>query len=162
MVEKDATIHFIAQKGSYVNVGDPLLIWQDPYEDEDINVALRVMSKGDVSTLGRRVVESETTGVVADIKIYRTCELNEMSESVRKLVSDYERPIKKLKSELAAYGIDGKTLPATYALPPTGKLKKAEKAIYVEIYVQHPDIPGVGETKTVKLSISSNRCVLVG
>jgi hypothetical protein len=48
---------------------------------------------------------------------------------------------------LNSYGIDAKTLPATYALPPTGKLKKAENAIYVEIYVQHPDIPGVGENK---------------
>ena len=145
MVEKDATIHYVVEKGKYVNVGDPLLIWQDPYADEDINVALRVMSKGDVSTLGRRVVESETTGVVADIKIFRTCELDQMSESVRKLVDDYEKPIKKLKKELDSYGVDTKTLPATYALAPTGKLKKAENAIYVEIYVQHPDIPGVGD-----------------
>ena len=148
VVEKDATIHFIVKKGTYVNVGDPLLIWQDPYTDDDINVALRVMSKGDVSTLGRRVVESETTGTIVDIKIFRTCELDEMSESVRSIVKAYENPINKLKKELDSYGINTKSLPATYALPPTGKLKKAEKAIYVEIYVQHPDIPGVGDKVT--------------
>ena len=148
VVEKDATIHFIVEKGQYVNVGDPLLIWQDPFEDEDINIALRVMSKDDVSTLGRRVIESETTGTVADIKIFRTCELDEMSPSVRSFVESYEQPINKLKNELKQFGIEDKTLPATYALPPTGKLKKAEKAIYVEIYVQHPDIPGVGDKIT--------------
>jgi hypothetical protein len=71
-----------------------------------------------------------------------------MSPSVRKVVEEYEAPIKKLKSELEAGGFDTKALPATYALPTTGKLKKAEDAIYIEFYVQHDDIPGVGDKGT--------------
>ena len=102
----------------------------------------------DISTLGRRTLVSITTGTIVDIKIFRTCELQDMSESVRKFVEQYEAPIKKLKKELESQGLDTKMLPATYALPPTGKLKKAQDAIYVEYYVQHKDILAVGDKGT--------------
>ena len=145
VIEKQSTIYSIVEKGTYVNVGDPLVVWQDPYDDSDLNSALRVMSTDDASTLGRRTIISETTGTVVDIKIFRTCELDGMSPTVRKIVDEYEKPIKKLKAELDKQGINTKSLPATYALPPLGKLKRAEDAIYIEVYVQHPDIPGVGD-----------------
>lgn len=148
VIEKDAIIYQIAKIGQYVNVEDPLLVWQDPYEDDNINNILKLTSDQDTSTLGRQVIQSETTGTVVDIKIYKTCENSDMSDSVRKLVESYERPIKKLKKELDEQGIDTKTLPATYVLPTTGKLKKAEDAIYIEFYVQHDDVPGVGDKIT--------------
>lgn len=149
VIEKDSQIFFIAKKGDYVNVDDPLCIWQDPYEDYDINSIFRTMgSEADVSELGRRVLSSDTTGTIVDIKILRTCELKDMSPSVRKVVEEYEKPIKNLKSELDKNGFDTTSLPATYALPTTGKLKKAEDALYIEFYIQHDDIPGVGDKGT--------------
>lgn len=157
VIEKDAIIYQVAKIGQYVNVGDPLLVWQDPFDDSDLNLALKVMADKDLSTLGRKVIESQTTGTVVDIKIFKTCENSEMSDSVRNLVESYEKPIKKLKKELDGFGVNTKTLPATYALPTTGKLKKAEDAIYVEIYVEHPDIPGVGDKITY---FAANKAVL--
>jgi hypothetical protein len=158
VIEKDAIIYRTPEIGKYVNVGDPLLVWQDPFEDSDANSILRVMGKDtEISDLGRRKIESETTGTIVGVKVYRTCELADMSESVRKFVSDYEKPIKALKKELEAQGIDTKTMPATYALPTTGKLKKAEDAIYVEVYVQHQDVPGIGDKITY---FAANKAVL--
>lgn len=149
VIEKDSQIFMIAKKGQYVNVDDPLVIWQDPYEDYDISSIFRTIGKDtDVSELGRRTINSDTTGTIVDIKVFRTCELKDMSPSVRKFVEEYEKPIKQLKAELEAQGVDTKSLPATYTLPPTGKLKKAQDAIYVEFYVQHDDIPGVGDKGT--------------
>ena len=149
VIEKDSIIYQFAKKGQYVNVDDVLCVWQDPYDDYDINSIFRTMGdKTDLSELGRKVLTSDTTGTIVDIKIFRTCELKDMSPSVRKVVEEYEAPIKKLKAELEAGGFDTKALPATYALPTTGKLKKAEDAIYVEFYVQHDDIPGVGDKGT--------------
>ena len=158
VIEKDAIIYRTPEIGKYVNVGDPLLVWQDPFEDSDANSILRVMGKDtEISDLGRRKIESETTGTIVGVKVYRTCELADMSESVRKFVSAYEKPIKALKKELEAQGIDTKTMPATYALPTTGKLKKAEDAIYVEVYVQHQDVPGIGDKITY---FAANKAVL--
>ena len=146
VIEKGANIYKYAKVGEEVNVGDPLIVWQNPFEDSAANAALRVMKTDDTSELGRRSIKSETTGTIVGLKVFRTCEIDdEMSDSVKKFVQEYERPIKKLRKELEEQGIDTKSLPATYALPTTGKLKKAADAIYVEYYVQHPDIPGVGD-----------------
>lgn len=147
VIEKDAIIYATKKIGDYVNVGDSLLVWQDSFEDEDANALLRVMGKDTVeaSELGRKTIKSETTGTVVGIKIYRTCELDEMSDTVRKLVKSYEAPIKELRKKLESEGIPTGTLPATYSLPSVGKLKRADDALYIEYYVQHDDIVGVGD-----------------
>ena len=147
VIEKDAIIYAMKKIGDYVNVGDSLLVWQDSFEDEDANALLRVMGKDTVeaSELGRKTIKSETTGTVVGIKIYRTCELDEMSDTVRKMVKAYEAPIKELKKKLESEGIPTGTLPATYSLPSVGKLKRADDALYIEFYVQHDDIVGVGD-----------------
>lgn len=147
VIEKDAIIYHIAKVGDYVNVEDSLLVWQDSFEDEDVSVILRVMGQDALQTseLGRKTIKSKTTGTVVGIKIFRTCSLDSMSEDVRKIVNQYEAPIKDLKKKLESEGIDTKTLPATYALPPVGKLKKAEDALYIAFYIQHDDIVGIGD-----------------
>lgn len=147
VIEKDAIIYKMAKVGDKVNVEDPLLIWQDSFEEEDVSVILRVMGQDTLETseLGRKVIKSKTTGTVVGIKIFRTCDTTEMSDDVRKIVREYEAPIKELKKKLESEGISSKTLPATYALPAVGKLKKAEDAVYIAFYIQHDDIVGIGD-----------------
>ena len=99
----------------------------------------------ETSELGRKVIKSKTTGTVVGIKVFRTCDTTEMSDDVRKMVREYEAPIKELKKKLESEGISSKTLPATYALPAVGKLKKAEDAVYIAFYIQHDDIVGIGD-----------------
>jgi hypothetical protein len=149
VIEKASNVFDIKKIGDTVNVGDNLLVWQDPYDDEDANMVSKVLGTLDVSELGRRTIKSDTTGVIKDIKIYRTCDIDdEMSESLRKIVNDYERPIKQLKKALDAEGVEVKDLPATYKLEPTGKLKKADDALYFEFYVEHIDKVGLGDKIT--------------
>ncbi len=159
VIEKDAVIYKLAKIGDYVNVGDPLIIWQDAFEEEDATALLKYVNtdSNNISTIGRRTVLSETTGRVADIKIYRTCEIEDMSESLQKIVKAYEKPIKELKKKLEDAGMDTKMLPATYALEPHGKLKKAQDALIIEVYVEHDDIVGVGD-KIVYLA--ANKAVI--
>ena len=147
IVEKDAIVYSMAKIGDYVNVGDPLFIWQDSYEDEDASVILRVMGQNAIETseLGRKTIKSETTGTVVGIKIYRTCDFDGMSPDVKKIVKQYEAPIVELKKKFDEQGISSTTLPATYPLPAVGKLKKADDALYIAFYVQHDDVVGVGD-----------------
>ena len=147
VIEKDAIIYHIAKIGDYVNVGDSLLIWQDSFEDEDASVILRVMGQDSIekSELGRKTIKSKTTGTVVGIKIYRTCDLEGMSDGVRKIVKDYEAPIKEISKKLTEENMPTNTLPATYPLPAVGKLKEAEDAVYIAFYIQHDDIVGIGD-----------------
>ena len=145
-IDKDATVFSLVKVGDRVEVNDPLIVWQDPYEEEDANILLKALTadQKEVSELGRRVIRSETSGRVTQINIYRTVELDELSDSLRKIVTNYEKNIKSLKKKLESEGIDTSTLPATYKLEQTGKLKNTD-GIKIEIFVEYLDIIAVGD-----------------
>ena len=142
---KDSNVFSIAEIGDHMEAGDSLLIWQEPFEEEDANSMLKLMSSGDISELGKRKLKSEVTGQIMDIKIYRTVELDEMSDSLRKIVADYEAPLQKLAKTLSGHELNTSEIPAHYKLDPIGKLKKARDSILIEFYVEYVDTVGVGD-----------------
>lgn len=157
-ISKDATIFSMVKVGDRVEVNDALLVWQDPYEEEDANILLKALAadQEEVSELGRRTIRSETSGRITQINIYRTVELDELSDSLRKIVVNYEKDIKALKKKLDAEGIDSSGLPATYKLEATGKLKNAQDAVKIEIFVEYKDVIAVGDKITYN---SANKAV---
>ena len=82
---------------------------------------------------------------MVDIRIYRTCEISELSPSLKKLVNAYEKPIKEKKAALEKHGLETYQLPATYKLPATGKLKNCEDGIMIEFCQQYTDVPAIGD-----------------
>ena len=117
------------------------MIFQNAFEEEDANSILRNVTDADiedVTDLGRIHIRSKISGVVQDIKIYRTCELSEMSPSLRKLVSAYEKQIKDDKKIFDKYKIEGANwkLEPDYKLEPTGKLKKCPNSVLIEFYIK--------------------------
>lgn len=144
-LDKNTNLISIAKIGDKVDAGDPLLIWQAPFNEEEANSLMKILSGDDISELGKRKLKSEVTGVVKAIKIYRTVELEDLSDSLRKVVSDYEKPLVALKKKLQDNGLDISQVPAHYALNPTGKLKKAQDAVVFEFYVEYKDTVGVGD-----------------
>lgn len=148
VIDKDANVLKIMKVGDHVETDDSLIVWQDPHDDEEADTLLRIMgnnTKEEISELGRKTIKAEFSGTIVDIKIYRTVELEELSPSLRKIVEDYEAPIIKLKEKLDKEGIESSHLPATYKLDPTGKLKRAQQAIYIEFYVEYLDTMAVGD-----------------
>ena len=156
-IDKEANVFSIAKIGDHVEVNDALLVWQDPYEEEDANILLKTLadSQEEVSELGRRAIRSETSGKITDITISRTVELDELSESLRKIVVEYERKINKTRKMLESEGIDPSFLPATYKLEPTGKLKNVDGVLF-EFFIEFKDIIAVGDKITY---YSANKAV---
>ena len=148
---------YIAKKGQPVTEGDPILIFQNSYDEEDANLLLKNLNDedGDVSEIGRRVVKSKATGILSDIKIYRTCELEEMSDSLRKIVTAYERNIKSIE-KVAKQASNDVQIDSSGKLPQVGKLKNSD-GIYIEMYMEYHDKLGVGD----KLAcLNANKVVL--
>ena len=148
VVNMDARVFKIAKVGDHIEASDDLLIWEDAFDDEDSNDIMDSLASnadGNYSDLGKRKLKSEITGTLKGIKIYRTCNLDTMSESVRKIVTDYEKPIKEIAKVAEKYNISKSKIPASYNLAPTGKLKKAQNAIYIEFFVEYLDTVGVGD-----------------
>lgn len=139
---KNTEILHIVKKGDPVEEGDSILVFQNAYEDEDANMLMKILS-GDqesVNEIGRIPIKSKVTGFVDDVKIYRTVELDELSESMRKLCESIEAPVKKMKKVMDQNDIEwANTIEPTYALPATGKLKNSQDGVLIEIYLRYDE-----------------------
>ena len=145
MLSAQTNVLSIIKKGASVKEGDPILIFQNAFDDEDANILLKNLSveDGDITTIGRNVIKSKVTGTICDIKIYRTCELKDMSESLRSIVSKRENEIKKLK-KIAGDNTEVQ-FDSVGKLKPIGKMKNAEDCVLIEIYMKYHDKMSVGD-----------------
>lgn len=145
---KNTNIYNLVKVGQEIEEGDNLLIIQNTFEDDDMNILLKKLaidSEEDITDLGRIPIKSKVTGIVQDIVMYRTVELDELSESLRKAFIAYEKNIEERKKVMKKYGIDSSSLPANYKLAPTGKLKNAEDGVLIEFYLKYEDKMSVGD-----------------
>ena len=146
-LSKSTNIYELVKVGQPIQEGDPLIIYQNAFDEEDANMLLKSITDEDiVSDLGRIRIKSKYTGVIQDIKIYRTCEIEDMSSTMQKIVKDYEKNIKNTKAMYKKYGIPGSnTLDPDYVMPQTGKLKNCPDGIIIEFYIKYNDKMSVGD-----------------
>ena len=146
-LSKSTNIYNMVKVGDYVQEGEPLIIYQNAFDEEDANALLKSITDEDlVSDLGRIRLKAKYTGTVQDIKIYRTCEISEMSDTMAKIVRDYEKQIKATKAMYKKYNIPGANmLDPDYVMPQTGKLKNCQDGIIIEFYIKYNDKLGVGD-----------------
>lgn len=154
VVEKTITLNKNTNIYNMVNIGDPLeegdtlLVIQNAYDEEDANNLLKnlVDDPEEVTNLGRIPIKSKVTGFVQDIKIYRTVELDELSDSLRALCKKYEKDIKSKKNIMNKHKIDQlEELDADYKLPATGKLKDAGDGVKIIFYLKYNDRMSIGD-----------------
>jgi hypothetical protein len=146
-LSKNTNVFNMVSVGDKVQEGDPLLIIQNTFEDNDVNVLLKNLVDDDdtVTSLGRIPIKSHNTGYIEDIRIYRTCEIDEMSPSLKKIVTEYEKKENKKASQVAKYD---ETLAKQYKaqkLEQDGKLKGVEDGVLIEIFVSYKDDFSVGD-----------------
>ena len=83
------------------------------------------------------------------MKIYRTCELSELSPSLKKICEAYERKIKADRKFLDKYKVNkveqNEVLEPDYKLEAQGKLKGMDDGVYIEFYLQAHDKLGIGD-----------------
>ena len=145
VVDKDSKVFKISKVGDHIEASDTILMWETAVDDEDASELMDALTDGDISDIGKRKLKSEVTGTLVDIKMFRTIEYDAMSETLRKIVEDYEKPIKKRAKVIKDNGLSMSKVPAHYSLPPTGKLKRAQEAVLMEFYVEYLDTVGVGD-----------------
>lgn len=146
-ISKNANVYTIAEVGQAVNEGDPLLIFQNAFDEKDANSLLSAITDEDfVSDLGRVKLKSKYTGYIQDIRIYRTCEIEDMSESLQKIVKAYEDRIHALKKMYEDNKIPGANLlPPAHKIPPTGIMKNNPDGVKIVFYLKYNDKLSVGD-----------------
>ena len=146
-LNKSANVYEMVKAGQPIQEGDPLIIFQNAFDDADANMLLKNITDTDfVSDLGRIRIKAKYTGLVQQIKMYRTCEIEEMSESLQKIFRAYEAGIKRTKGVYKKYGITGaNTLDPDYKMAQTGTLKNTVDGVRICFYVKYVDKMGVGD-----------------
>ena len=148
-ISKNTNIYNLVKKGQQIEEGDTLMILQAAYDDEDANILLKNLadSEEEISNLGRVPIKSKVTGIVQDIIMYRTVDLDELSPTLKKIFTSYENDINKRKKEMKSFGVQHpeRDLPSTEKLEPIGKLKGCEDGVRIEIYLKYYDKMSVGD-----------------
>ena len=146
-LSKNTNVYVMAQVGQVVQEGDPLLVFQNAFDEKDANILLKNITDEDfVSDLGRVKLKSKYTGIVQDVRIYRTCEIEEMSESLQKIVTEYEAGIRARKAMYEKHGIPGANLlPPDYKMQPTGIMKNISDGVKIVFYIKYNDKLSVGD-----------------
>lgn len=152
-LSKNTNIYSIVKVGQEVQEGDTLMLFQNSFDEKDANLLLKNITDPEyVSDLGKIKFKSKYTGVVQDIKIYRTCELDDMSDSLKKIVVDYENGIKAKKKFYKKYSIPGaNTIEPDYKMEPTGIMKNNPDGVKFVFYIKYNDKLSIGD-KTVAQS----------
>ena len=161
VIGKNSNVFYMVKKGQEVSVGDPLIRFDTSYEDETVNSLLAGLSqteKDNILESARNEIKSKYSGVIEDIKIYSTVDLDEMNPSLRKIVSAYYKEINQKKAFLEKY--DNSENPsaimkcgimvtdASHKVKPDryGNIRgnKVEDSVLIQFYIKHGEPLEVG------------------
>ena len=96
VVGKNSNVFYMVEKGQRIHVGDSLITYDTSFEDDSINALLATLGEENKASAlegSRNEVKSKYGGVIEDIKIYSTVDLDDMSPSLRKIVNSYYKLI---------------------------------------------------------------------
>ena len=144
--------------GDKVREGEPLLIFQNAFDEEDANEILKnlAIEDGDISKVGRSIVKSKYTGEVVDIKLYRLCEISEMSASLQKIFKEHDARINKYK-KISSGSVSDVHFDPTDKVEALGKMKNS-MGVLIEFYVKYHDKLSVGDKLA---NLNANKIVLM-
>lgn len=159
VLNPNTNISSIVKIGDKVKVGQPLIVFEENMTD-DPDITKMLAKVGDdiqeeINDIGRSIVKSSYAGYIHDIKIYYTCELDEMTPTMRKIVDQYRGKLRKAKKkiETARPGNPRNKI----MLPPDekivamkGKVKGEfiDNGILIEFYIRYKDIMAIGDKLT--------------
>lgn len=146
-LDKNSNVYNLVEVGQTIQANDPLLVFQEAFDEKEANDLLRKISldQDEISDIARKHLRSKVAGKIQDIKIYRTCELDELSPTLRDICEKYDKKINKLKSVMKKNKIDKEyELESTGKLAQQGKLKNLD-GVRIEIYTKTNDTFGSGD-----------------
>lgn len=166
VIGKNSNVFYMVKKGQEISVGDALIQFDSSFEDDSINTLLANLAQDEKETIleeARNEIKSKYSGTIEDIKIYSTVDLDELSPSLRKIVSSYYREINHKKEFLEKYDESSKdsVMKCGILMNETSKKvepnkfgvikgEKVEDSVLIEIYIKHSEPLEVG-SKIAKL-----------
>lgn len=161
----------MAKIGDVVNAGDNVIVFSEFNDDEDV----RTMLEGITKELRESIIESNSstkkthyTGTIVDIDVITTVELDKLSDSLREIVSDHWKRIKKREKilnkyknsdDLAFYKSGNVITDVAAPVKPDyqGKVKgnRVDEGVMITFYVSFKDVMSRGDKLTAEFALKS-------
>ena len=143
----NTNVYELVKPGQPIQEGDPLILFQNSFEEKDANLLLKNITDDElVSDLGRIRLRSHYTGMIQDVVVYRTQPTETYSESIQKIINDFDKRVAKKKALYKKYKIPGvNKIEPDYPLPPTGELKNVGDGIKINVFIKYHDKFSVGD-----------------
>lgn len=106
ILAKEAVVQSMVKIGDHVEVGDPLITYDNSQTDPELSALWEDMEATYGEALSENVINSvkaEKSGVITDIKIYSAVDKDELSPTLRPIVTAYWKKIKKHNDTLEKY-----------------------------------------------------------
>ena len=146
-IDCGSNIYVYKNVGDRVMEGDTLFSFQEDFDDDVVNTLLKklAINSEQISELGHNPVKTKYTGIVDHIEIFRTCDDEDMSPSLREFVHAYESKVQSVKDVYDKYGIDSSNLPKIGKVPEIGKAKNLDNSVMIIYYIKFNDRLSVGD-----------------
>lgn len=163
ILKGDSTVSFIAKEGQRIKTGDPLLIFENAFDDESMNSILNKIGNDfseEIKDLSKNVFKCKYTGRVVKINIYYNAEVEEYSESIQKILKQYiakGKSKRKIIQSIKGNGFDSINCPIIEKQNDT-KIKGVEigeKGILFEFYIEYEDSLGIGDKITYNTALKT-------
>lgn len=170
-IGKNSNISFIVKKGDTIGVGDPLIIFDESFEDESINKLLNNMStdvKNQFDLISKIPVKSKYAGIIEDVKVTYTIDKKEFSPSVQKVINEINKENIDKRKLLKQY-VDN-PLGTNLVLDPIdkvdakyGKVKGEDvgEGLLIEFYITYQDKLGVADKITFFTALKTEVCKVI-
>lgn len=164
---KNSNISFIANIGDRVEVGDPLLIFDESFEDDSINKLLASMSdesKEAFNNISKVPIKAKHAGEIIDIKIYYTLDKSEYSQSAQQIINLVNKRKKSKRKKIESY-IDIKE--SDLIMDPVDKVeakygkvagKDVGDGILIKFYIAYNDKASVGDKIIYHTALKTEIC----
>ena len=155
----NTNVDFMAKVGDKVQTGDELIRFEKSFDEESINQLLFNVGtefKEEIIMTGKDKIKSKYSGVIEDIKVFSTVELDELSPSLRQIVSQYYSKMNSKKKLLEKYDKNGSVVKCNMIFnEPTSRVEpnnngvirgaKVGEGVLIEFYIKVYDEVGIGD-----------------
>lgn len=170
-LNQNSYVQSIVKIGDEIKTGDPLIVFDQSLNDPDQDLFIEEIRK----SMGEEIVNSTITtvtskysGVIEDIRIMSTVDLEELSPSLQKIVGDYYARIKKKDAVFTKYKNPGDskfyksghliTESATKVTPNAqGKVGKETvgNGVIIKFFIKIKDYAGKGDKICAEFALKS-------
>ena len=154
----NTNVDFMVKVGDTIQSGDELIRFERSFNEDSLNALLFNIGdemQEDIIMSGKDKVKSKYSGIIEDIKVYCTVDIDTLSPSLRQIVNDYYDKIKAKKAMLEKYDDKGSVVKCNMLFnEPTGKVETnngklrgaiVNDGVLIEFYIKVHDEVGVGD-----------------